>query len=177
MAPHKTRYLSLSAITDFCFFFFFLKLVHLINCCFISLTPVTYIYLSLLALALKLNLAWIHREKNPAVCNQKWKIKIILTSTEFYINLKRGSIHIKQQNLKCAFCILSLSFSLSVSSYCSFMLSIYLVYLSIYLSCLSIYVSTIPEQLLSAFPRNSSNTATFYIPKDLLFPLLSLFFF
>lgn len=168
MAPHKTRYLSLSAITDFCFFFF--KLVHLINCCFISLTPVTYIYLSLLALALKLNLAWIHREKNPAVCNQKWKIKIILTSTEFYINLKRGSIHIKRQNLKCAFCILSLSFSLSISSYCSFTLSICL-------SCLSIYVSTIPEQLLSAFPKNSSNTATFYIPKDLLFPLLSFFFF
>ena len=174
MAPHKTRYLSLSAITDFCFFFF--KLAHLINCCFISLTPVTYIYLSLLALALKLNLAWIHREKNPAVCNQKWKIKIILTSTEFYINLKRGSIHIKQQNLKCAFCILSLSFSVSLAIAHSCYLSIYLVYLSVYVSCLSIYVSTIPEQLLSAFPKNSSNTATFYIPKDLLFPLLSLFF-
>ena len=123
----------LSQISVLFLSFFFFKVTHLINCCFISLTPITYIYLSLLALALKLNVAWIHRGKNPAVCNQKWKFKIILTSTEFYINLKRGSIHIKQQNLKCAFCIF-VSFFLSVSRYCSFTLSIYPSILSIYVS-------------------------------------------
>lgn len=94
--------------------FFSFNLAHLINCLLLSL--VTCIYLGLLALALELALACIHRKKPQHSGNQKQKFKTILTFTESYKELKKGPFHNTQQTLKTAFLIfVSLSLSLSIA--------------------------------------------------------------